>query len=202
MAKLRKSDQQQLWTEAQRRCRLSDSYCQGIWPQPTEPDQEHLVIQEAVESTSGRLSARYLHEAPEDGCTSAPEQPVGWARDRGQVVTEEGILRVDVPEYPDFKVREAIANTVAHRDWSLDGAKVWLFIFDDCLEIWSPGKLPPSITLRRLGFDQFSRKKVIARVLLELGYIEEVGLGIWQIHRLIDRIRVTRRVARGLVYCL
>jgi len=51
-------------------------------------------------------------------------------------------------------------------------------MFDDRLEIWSPGKLPPPITLERLGYDQFSRNNVIARVLVELGYIEEVGLGI------------------------
>ena len=99
-------------------------------------------------------------------------------RNRRLVPRMEGVRRVDVPEYPDFSVREAIANALAHRDWSLDGAKVRLFIFDDRLEIWSPGKLPPPITLERLGFDQFSRNKVIARVLLELGYIEEVGLGI------------------------
>jgi hypothetical protein len=41
------------------------------------------------------------------------------------------------------------------------------FKFDDCLEIWSPGKLPPPITLEWLGCDQFSRNKVIARVLVE-----------------------------------
>lgn len=100
------------------------------------------------------------------------------ARNRRLVPRMEGVRRVDVPEYPDYSVREAIANAVAHRDWSLEGAKVRLFMFDDRLEIWSPGKLPPPITLERLGYDQFSRNKVIARVLVELGYIEEVGLGI------------------------
>ncbi len=100
------------------------------------------------------------------------------ARNRRLVPRMEGIRRVDVPEYPDYSVREAIANALAHRDWSLEGAKVRLFMFDDRLEIWSPGKLPPPITLERLGYDQFSRNKVIARVLVEMGYIEEVGLGI------------------------
>jgi ATP-dependent DNA helicase RecG len=51
-------------------------------------------------------------------------------------------------------------------------------MFDDRLEIWSPGRLPPPITLERLGYDQFSRNRLIARVLVERGYIEEVGLGI------------------------
>lgn len=100
------------------------------------------------------------------------------ARNRRLVPRMEGIRRVDIPEYPEYSIREAIANALAHRDWSLEGAKVRLFMFDDRMEIWSPGKLPSPITLERLGYDQFSRNKVIARVLVELGYIEEVGLGI------------------------
>ncbi len=100
------------------------------------------------------------------------------ARNRRLVPRMEGIRRVDVPEYPDYSVREALANALAHRDWSLEGAKVRLFLFDDRLEIWSPGRLPPPITLERLGYDQFSRNRLIARVLVERGYIEEVGLGI------------------------
>ena len=74
---------------------------------------------------------------------------------------------IDVPEYPDYSVREALANALAHRDWSLEGAKVHVFMFDDRLEIWSPGRLPPPITLERLGYDQFSRNRLIARVLVE-----------------------------------
>jgi ATP-dependent DNA helicase RecG len=100
------------------------------------------------------------------------------ARNRRLVPRMEGIRRIDVPEYPDFSIREALANALAHRDWALEGAKVRLFIFDDRLEIWSPGRLPPPMTLERLGYDQFSRNRLIARVLVEGGYIEEVGLGI------------------------
>jgi predicted HTH transcriptional regulator len=39
----------------------------------------------------------------------------------------EGVRRVDVPEHPDHSVGEALANALAHRDWSLEGAKVRLF---------------------------------------------------------------------------
>lgn len=54
-------------------------------------------------------------------------------------------------------MREALANALAHRDWSPEGTKVRLLIFDDRLEIWSPGRLLlPPITLERLGHDQFS----------------------------------------------
>lgn len=112
-----------------------------------------------------------LHQIIDDGA-------VFVARNRRLVPRMEGIRRIDIPEYPDYSVREALANAVAHRDWSLEGAKVRLFMFDDRLEIWSPGRLPPPITLERLGYDQFSRNRLIARVLVERGYIEEVGLGI------------------------
>jgi ATP-dependent DNA helicase RecG len=112
-----------------------------------------------------------LHRVIDDGAAFV-------GRNRRLVPRMEGIRRVDVPEYPDYSVREALANALALRDWSLEGAKVRLFIFDDRLEIWSPGRLPPPITLERLGYDQFSRNRLIARVLVERGYIEEVGLGI------------------------
>jgi ATP-dependent DNA helicase RecG len=103
------------------------------------------------------------------------------ARNRRLMPRMEGVRRVDVAEYPDFSVREALANALAHRDWSLEGAKVRLFMFDDRMEIWSPGRLPPPMTLERLGYDQFSRNRLIARVLVERGYIEEIGLGIRRI---------------------
>lgn len=110
-----------------------------------------------------------LHQVIDDGAAFV-------ARNRRLVPRMEGIRRIDVPEYPDYSVREALANALTHRDWALEGAKVRLFIFDDRLEIWSPGRLLPLITLERLGYDQFSRNRLIARVLVEQGYIEEVGL--------------------------
>ncbi len=87
-------------------------------------------------------------------------------------------------------MQEALANGVAHRDWALEGAKVRLFLFDDRLEIWSPGRLPPPITLERLGYDQFSRNRLMARVLVERGYIEQVGLGIRRMRQEMARLRL------------
>jgi ATP-dependent DNA helicase RecG len=73
------------------------------------------------------------------------------ARNRRLVPRMEGVRRVDVPEYPDASVREAIATAVAYRDWSLEGAKVRLFLLDDQMEILSPGRLPPPMTLPHLA---------------------------------------------------
>ncbi len=63
-----------------------------------------------------------LHRVIDDGAGFA-------ARNRRLGPRMEGIRRVDVPEYPDYSVREALANALAHRDWSLEGAKVRLCQF-------------------------------------------------------------------------
>jgi len=77
------------------------------------------------------------------------------------------------------------------------GAKVRLFRFDDRLEIWSPGKLPPPITLEQLGYDQFSRNRLIARVLVEQGYIEEVGPGIRRLREEMASLELPEPEFRG-----
>ena len=55
----------------------------------------------------------------------------------------EGMLRRDIPEYPQAALREAIANAVAHRDYSsyVRGSYTQIRMFADRLEIQSPGGL-------------------------------------------------------------
>jgi len=59
----------------------------------------------------------------------------------------ERVRQEDRREYPRAAIREAVVNAVVHRDYSLDGAQTLLYIFDDRLEIRSPGTLPNSVTL-------------------------------------------------------
>ncbi|MBN1249306.1 MAG: hypothetical protein JXC32_16725, partial [Anaerolineae bacterium] len=81
--------------------------------------------------------------------------------------------------------REAIVNAVAHRDYSLDGAQILLYIFDDRIELRSPGRLPNSVTLDnvRTHFGR-PRNETIARVLFNLGYVNTLGSGIPRMIRL------------------
>ena len=89
--------------------------------------------------------------------------------------------------YPEFACREALLNAIAHRDYSLEGRGIEIKIFDDRLEILSPGKLLSSLSIRDLeelkGVHQ-SRNTYIARVLREYGYIRELGEGIKRIFEL------------------
>ena len=78
-------------------------------------------------------------------------------------------------------MREAIANGVAHRDYALTGSSIRLFLFDDRLEIISPGRLVFPVTLESLGHVRETRNRLIVRILRDLGYIEDLGTGIRRI---------------------
>jgi ATP-dependent DNA helicase RecG len=96
-----------------------------------------------------------------------------------RVVGFEGI---DYPEYPREAVREALVNAVIHRDYSLSGQSIRVFIFDDRIEVHSPGGLLPEITLdeiRQLKSRSVLRNRIIVEVFRDLGgFIEKLGTGI------------------------
>jgi ATP-dependent DNA helicase RecG len=102
---------------------------------------------------------------------------VVWEEMRvGAVVT--GLVREEQTQYPPFAVREALVNAVCHRDYRLQGRRIEVRMFDDRLEVISPGGLPGYITLDNIVDEHFSRNPRIVSGLFQWGYIEELGLGI------------------------
>lgn len=89
-----------------------------------------------------------------------------------------GLIREEVPEYPPVVVREAILNAVAHRDYSARGSAIQVRIYDDALEIESPGTLPGYVTVETLREAQYSRNERVMDALQRLGLVEEAGQGI------------------------
>jgi ATP-dependent DNA helicase RecG len=84
-------------------------------------------------------------------------------------------------EYPTFAWQEALVNAVAHRDYSITGAAIEIWMFDDRIEVRSPGLPPPPVTLEQLRqhrSSHFSRNPLIVRMLADLGYLREMGEGI------------------------
>jgi ATP-dependent DNA helicase RecG len=84
-------------------------------------------------------------------------------------------------EYPMFAWQEALVNAVAHRDYSLTGTPIEVWMFDDRIEVRSPGLPPSPVTIDQLRQQQrvhFSRNPLIVRVLADLGYLREMGEGI------------------------
>jgi len=89
-----------------------------------------------------------------------------------------GVVREDKPEYPFPAIRELIVNAVCHRDYSLSGKTIFIEVYDDRMEIISPGYLPGNLSSANIVGNQFARNKIIARRLFEMGYVESWGLGL------------------------
>jgi ATP-dependent DNA helicase RecG len=87
-------------------------------------------------------------------------------------------LREEISEYSPVVIREIVINALVHADYSLKGMHLRISIFDDRLEIESPGMLPLGYTLDdfRSGISHV-RNKVIARTFRELHRMEEWGTG-------------------------
>ncbi len=73
--------------------------------------------------------------------------------------------RLEIPQFSERAVFEAVVNAVAHRDYSIYGSKVRLFLFDDRLELYSPGALPNSLTIESLPLRQATRNEFITSLL-------------------------------------
>jgi len=100
-----------------------------------------------------------------------------WEEMRVAAVVK-GLEREERTEYPPFAVREALVNAVCHRDYRLKGRRIEVRMFDDRLEVISPGGLPGYITIDNIVDEHFSRNPRIVGGLFQWGYIEELGLGI------------------------
>ena len=96
----------------------------------------------------------------------------------GGIVT--GMKRTPIPEYPIKAVREAFINAIAHRDYTLKGNCITFYIYDDRIEIISPGKLPYPMTIEDLGGQEnpIHRNKNICEVFQTTEYMEHIGTGI------------------------
>jgi ATP-dependent DNA helicase RecG len=91
--------------------------------------------------------------------------------------------------YPEDACREALVNAVAHRDYAVEGQGIEVSVFDDRMEVRSPGSLLSSVSLaglRRGEGVHESRNAHISRVLRELGYMREMGEGIRRLFSLLQ----------------
>lgn len=89
-----------------------------------------------------------------------------------------------VPEYPREAVREAVVNAVCHRDYT-STATCQIRIFDDRLEVWNPGGLPPDLPVESLYAEHPSRPRNprLAAALYRARLIEQWGTGTLRILR-------------------
>ena len=91
----------------------------------------------------------------------------------------DGMRRVDRWEYPEEVVREAVANALIHRDYSITGTDVMLAIYSNRLEVVSPGRLPNTVTPEgmKLGV-RYARNQLLLNVMRDYGYVDARGMGV------------------------
>jgi len=109
------------------------------------------------------------------------EQAIEFVR-RNTAITaslEGGARRVERWAYPEEAVREGIVNALVHRDYLLSGTTIELSIYQDRLEIISPGRLPNGITPERMRAGcRAARNQLLKDVMRDYGYLEHMGMGV------------------------
>lgn len=109
------------------------------------------------------------------------EKALEFVRRNSGVTAElvDGARRVERPDYPVEALREAIVNALVHRDYLLSSTDIELSLYENRLEIISPGSLPNGITPERMRVGcRASRNQLIKDVMRDYGYLEHMGMGI------------------------
>lgn len=104
-------------------------------------------------------------------------EAVLFARRNTRVAARKAPGRVETPQFSPRAVFEAIVNAVVHRDYSLVNARTRMFIFDDRLELYSPGTLANTLPIEALRNRQATRNEALASLLRMLRVDEIHGAG-------------------------
>ena len=89
------------------------------------------------------------------------------------------------PEIPEEVLREGIVNAVAHRDYTIN-ASIRLFIFEDRIEIRTPGKLPNTVTIGSMKTGcHVLRNSTIYNLLYKIGMVTDTGSGVYRMIKII-----------------
>ena len=108
-------------------------------------------------------------------------------RDYYQYEVIQGADREKVEKIPEAAFREAIANALIHRAWDI-ASQIRVLMFDDRIEVISPGGLPSGITEEEYLSGKLSvlRNRNLANVFYRLGFVEIFGTGITRIKHLYE----------------
>ncbi len=113
---------------------------------------------------SGQLDAREI--------TGPLNRQIGdamaFAKRNMRVAAHKNPARVNLPQYSEKALFEGLVNAVVHRDYSISGSKIRLSMFEDRLEVQSPGSLPNNLTLASMGDRQVTRNEVLTSVLARM----------------------------------
>lgn len=148
----------------------------GSDPQPFMRGAEITAVRFAGEAMGDTFSRQDITGTLPDQIRRAETFLIDHLR-KG-VKLKGSMAREEQFEYPMEAAREVVVNAVAHRDYSIEGDGIRLFLFKDRMEVNSPGTLPGPVTLENIKDERFSRNPAIVQVLSDMGFIERLGYGI------------------------
>ncbi|MDR1165780.1 MAG: putative DNA binding domain-containing protein [Deltaproteobacteria bacterium] len=89
--------------------------------------------------------------------------------------------RINKPDYAFRAVFEALVNAIMHRDWSIIGSEIHVDIYDNRLDIYSPGGMLGDKAIQDLNIENVPSKRrnpILADILYRLNYVEREGIGL------------------------
>lgn len=116
------------------------------------------------------------------------EKAIEIFRDYYQYEEIKGADRKKIEKIPEAAFREAIANGLIHRIWDVE-SQIRVLMFEDRIEVVSPGGLPAGITKDEYLSGKLSvlRNRNLANVFYRLGFVEIFGTGIMRIRQLYEK---------------
>lgn len=96
----------------------------------------------------------------------------------------QGMKRIELEDYPVRAIREAIVNAIIHRDYQIVGSEIHIDMFDNRLEITSPGGMIDGSFIQNLDITKISsmrRNRVISDIFNRLHFMERRGSGLTRI---------------------
>ena len=86
--------------------------------------------------------------------------------------------------YPDKVFREIIVNACIHRNYAIAGSRIRVFLFQDRLEIRSPGRLPNTVTIEKMKSGvSYAANPVLLKFMENLRYIDKLGRGVPMVYQ-------------------
>jgi len=133
-----------------------------------------------VADASHQLDAKHC-EGPVD---AQLEEAFRFLRRNMRVAAVKTPARIDLPAFDERAVFEGLVNAVAHRDYAIHGSAIRFFLFDDRLELRSPGSLPNTVTIETMASRQATRNELLTRFLCRMEPGELTG---WRRHLMEER---------------
>ena len=105
-------------------------------------------------------------------------------------------------EYQEFVRTEIVVNAVAHRDYGIKGTDIQIKMFDDRLEVDSPGSFAGMVNKDNIRYTHFSRNPKIATFLKDYGYVKEYGEGVDRMCKELESIGLPAPVFNNSTFIL